>query len=102
MVSIDEFSQDKDAKTHVRKSFLYQVSVVEDGSLEERAPEIHIQKRIDTKRQFEEFCFRTNGSFCMSNGDQVVRVEFSHALKIQMHWKHKVFLPQKVSYSDLG
>ncbi len=95
MISIDEFAQDKDAKTHVRKSFLYQVNVVENGDFEEKSPEMFIQKRIDTKKQFEEFCFRTKGSFCISNGAQVVRVEFSHALKIQLHWKHKVFSPKK-------
>ena len=95
VVSINEYNQDKDAKTHVRKSFLYHIVPIADGDLNDHIPEVYIQKHIDTKMQTEEFCFRVKGSFVAETGVNTVRVEFSHKLRISMEWKDKAFSPKK-------
>lgn len=95
VVSINEYNQDENVKTHVRKSFLYHVVPILDGDLEDCVPEVYINKHIDTKAQVEEFCFRVKGSFVTVSGANVVRVEFSHKLRISMEWKDKAFSPKK-------
>ena len=95
VVSINEFNQDANFKTHVQKSFLYHVIPISDGDLGDHAPEVYIQKHIDTKNKTEEFCFRVRGSFVTVAGAAVVRVEFSHKLRIMMKWSDKTFSPKK-------
>lgn len=95
VVSINEFNQDQHVRTHVQKGFLYHIVPVADQDMTDHLPEIHIQKRIDTKNQTEEFCFRVKGSFVTMTGLNIVRVEFSHKLRINMEWKDKAFSPKK-------
>ncbi len=95
MISIHEFNQDQNVKTHVQKGFFYNIVPVTDQDTQDHIPEIYIQKRIDTKNQTEEFCFRVRGSFVTMTGTSVVRVEFSHKLRINMEWKDKAFSPKK-------
>lgn len=94
-VSINEYNQDKEVDTHVRKSFLYRVIHISDGDLDDYVPQVYVQKHVDTKKRTEEFCFRVKGSFVTVTGNQSVRVEFSHKLKITMKWKNKNFSPKK-------
>ncbi len=96
VVSIHEFNQDQHAKTHVQKGFLYRVTPLSsEEDLSDAVPEIYIQKRIDTQHQTEEFCFRVRGSFVTMSGRSMVRVNFSHKLRVHMTWKDKVFSPKK-------
>ncbi len=95
VVSINEYNQDKDVKTHVQKSFLYHAVSVVDGDVSEREPQIYIHKHIDTQKHIEDFCFRVKGSFVTVSGADTVRVEFSHKLRISMEWKDKDFSPKK-------
>ncbi len=95
-VMIHEGKEDKQFRTEIQKGFLYHIIPVTEGFVEEQAPEIFIQKRIDNKAQFEEFCFRVRGSFLTKTAQQqLVCVEFRHKLKIVMHWKVKDFSPKK-------
>lgn len=94
VVSINEFNQDTKVKTHVQKSFLYHVLPIIDGDLQDHAPEIYVNKHVDTKAQIEEFCFRVKGSFVTVAGANMVRVEFSHKLRISMKWKDKISPPK--------
>ncbi|MEW5894383.1 MAG: hypothetical protein AB1650_01300 [Candidatus Omnitrophota bacterium] len=95
IVSINEFNQDNQLKTHVQKSFLYHVVSIMNQDVSDHAPEIYIQKHIDTKNQTEEFCFRVRGSFVTMALKGLVRVEFSHRLKINAEWNDKNFSPKK-------
>ena len=95
IVSVNEYNQDADVKTHVQKSFLYHVVPIIEEDLSDHAPEVYIQKHIDTKKHIEDFCFRVRGSFVTAAGAGLVRVEFSHKLKISMEWKNKHFSPKK-------
>jgi len=96
IVSINEFNQDKRVKTHVQKGFLYHIVPIENNDLSDHDPQIYIQKRVDNKAQMEEFCFRVKGSFVTMSSGRIVRVEFSHKLKIIMEWKDKKdFSPKK-------
>ena len=96
IVSINEFNQDSHVRTHVQKGFLYHIVPIEGQDLGDQDPQIYIQKRVDNKTQTEEFCFRVKGSFVTMNDGHIVRVEFSHKLKIIMVWKDKKdFSPKK-------
>jgi hypothetical protein len=94
-IFINEFTQDQHVKTAVRKGFFYHVVPVTEPDPCDEVPEIYIQKHIDTKKQIEEFCFRVKGSFITMAGTSVVRVQFSHKLRIHMKWKEKTLSPKK-------
>ncbi len=95
LVSIHETNSDKQVTTRIRKSFLYQLEIVRDGNTAEQDPEMFIHKQVDSARKYEEFWFRTKGSFCLVSGEDVVRVHFSHSLRIEMQWRQKAFSPKK-------
>ena len=94
LVSINEFNQDNELKTHIRKSFLYRIVSIVDNDTNDYAPEVYIQKHIDTKNKTEEFCFRVRGSFVTMGAKGLVRVEFSHRLKINVKWAVKISPPK--------
>jgi hypothetical protein len=95
IISINEHNEDKECRTHIRKSFAYIVTMANpsDGALSE--PEIFIKKHFDTKGQEEKFSFRVKGAFYMEKDRYVLRVDFCHTLKIDISWKNKVFSPKK-------
>jgi len=95
VVSVNEYNQEKDVKTHVQKSFLYHVTPVEGHDFGENAPEIFINKAIDTGRKLEEFTFRVRGSFVTNSDQKLMRVEFVHKLRITMAWTDQQFSPKK-------
>ena len=95
MMSISEHSEDKDCKTHVRKSFVYVVSRAARMEKEQPAPDISIKKLRDTKKQQEQFSFRVKGHFYMVQGRGVCRVDFCHSLRIDIDWKNKISPPKK-------
>ena len=95
MISINEHSEDKECKTHVRKSFIYIVKGVAkvDGAVSQ--PDIYIKKFFDTKSGREDFSFRVKGAFFMTRGHGIFKIHFCHTLKINITWKNKVFSPNK-------
>lgn len=94
MIAITERAEDKDCRTHVRKSFVYVVRRV-DHIEHTPDPEIYIQKQLDTKLNIERFCFRVKGSFYMTRERHTFKVEFCHTLKINIVWKKINFSPKK-------
>jgi len=95
MVSINEQSDEKECKTHVRKSFAYIVSNVTAEKEIIEAPEIHIKKSFDTKRHQEKFSFRVKGAFYIKEHKAIYKVDFCHTLRIELEWKDKTFSPNK-------
>lgn len=95
LIAIQEHNEDKDCTTHIRKSFAYLVAMASpsDGALTE--PQIFIKKYRDSKGQVENFSFRVRGAFYMERDRYMLKVDFCHTLKINIHWKNKVFSPNK-------
>lgn len=95
VIAIDESNQDKDCRTHIRKSFAYIVALANPADKALQEPEIYIKKSFNTKRQIEQFSFRVKGAFYMEKDRYVLKVNFCHTLKIDINWKNKVFSPKK-------
>ena len=95
LIAIKELSEDKDCKTHIRKSFIYKVSAAEQLKETIQAPEIFIRKSFDSALNEEKFSFKVKGSFTMMKGRHFFRVDFCHTLKINIQWKKKLISPKK-------
>jgi hypothetical protein len=95
-LTLSQKSEDKECVSFVRKHFTYNVSKTEkDIKTDIEAPEIFIKKAFDTKRGIERFNFEVIGAFFMAHGRFLFKVDFHHTLRIQIHWKTKVFSPKK-------
>ena len=95
VISINENNEDKDCKTHVHKSFVYVVSEVPQINEILAEPNIFIRKRFDSKTQEENFSFKVKGAFFMNRARSTFKINFCHALRINIAWKYKIFSPQK-------
>lgn len=95
VISINEHNEDKDCKTHVHKSFVYVVAEIPQitGALPQ--PNVYIRKRFNSKTQEEYFAFKVKGAFYMNRGRSIFKINFCHALRINIAWKYKIFSPQK-------
>ncbi len=96
-ISVVERAEDKECKTHVRKSFVYVITPELRVEQEASQPEIKIRKCYNSKTREEKFTFRVKGYFFISKELSFVRVNFSHTLKINIHWKTKVFSPKSAT-----
>jgi len=94
-LSISSNTEDKDCRTHVRKSFVYKVDLCEETSPKAKPPQIFIHKETDTKKSIELFNFRVKGFFFIKHEKQQLKVRFQHTLNITIHWKKKIFSPKK-------
>jgi len=95
VISISERSEDKDCKTHVRKSFAYMVSKTEPIDYGDGHPEIYIKKSFNSKTREERFSFKVKGFFFMNQRRSVLKVDFCHTLNIHIAWKKKAFSSNK-------
>lgn len=95
VISINEYNDDNDCRTYIHKSFVYIVSRVKGVGPALGEPHIYIRKHFDTKLHQEDFSFKVKGAFYMTRDRQVFKVDFCHALKIEIVWKSKVFSPKK-------
>lgn len=94
-LSISHINEDKDCKTHVKKSFIYMVSKVEEVEDQIQPPQIFIRKTINNKTREEHFIFEVKGYFFMSHQRFLMKVRFHHTLVIDIFWKDKIFSPKK-------
>ena len=96
-ISVSEWAEDVECKTHVRKNFVY--ILAEDTSLEEplSQPDIYIKKSYDSKLKEEKFSFRVKGFFYINQGRHPIKVIFCHSLGIHIQWKSKILSPKSVT-----
>jgi len=95
MISISERAEDQECQTAVRKSFIYIVSRPQNPAPVLEAPQVYVHKQVDSRNHQERFCFKVKGAFYMNRGQQAIKVEFCHCLRIDIIWKHKIFSPKK-------
>lgn len=92
---ISNRTEDKDAKTLVRKKFNYLAAISKETKPKIEAPEVHIFKSFDTAKGIEKFSFRVVGSMYLNHKEQLIKVNFKHSLNIHIYWKQKIFSPKK-------
>ncbi len=95
IIKIMEKSEDTECLTQVRKTFVYVISAVVDETQKLPDPQIKIRKSFDTKTREEKFSFRIKGGIYVNHSRRLLRVEYSHTLRINLKWKTKVFSPKK-------
>jgi vacuolar-type H+-ATPase subunit E/Vma4 len=95
IIKIVESSEDQECSTKVRKTFVYVLSAVVDESEKLPDPQIKIRKSFDTKTREEKFSFRIKGGIYLNHNRRLVRVDYSHTLRINLKWKTKVISPKK-------
>ena len=94
IIVIAEHAEDKQCITDLRKKFIYVVKEVDaDGGM--ATPQIHIEKSFDSKTCDEYFAMRVRGLFHVYRNRRMLKIGYSHILKIRLHWKSKNASPKK-------
>lgn len=94
-ISVLTKNEDQESKTEIHKSFIYKVSLVQEGEIEEILPQVFIKKSLDTRNGVEKFNFRVKGVFFVTHKQKLIKVKFVHTLNILINWKKKIFSPKK-------
>ena len=94
IILVTERAEDKQCVTDVRKKFIYVAKEVDaDGGT--AVPQVHIDKYFDSKTLDEYFAMRVRGFFHVYRNRRLVKVGYSHILRIRLHWKSKHASPKK-------
>ena len=94
VITLREHTEEKESITDVRKNFIYLASEAQ-GEEEQSIPQVHIAKSFDSEHGDEKFSFRVKGFFYVNHGRRMMRVDYSHTLRINLHWKIKMTSPKK-------
>jgi len=94
VISLREHSEEKACVSDVRKNFIYLAS---EAQHEEEAaePRVYIKKYFDSASNDERFCFRVKGFFYVNHSRRLMKVDYCHTLRINLHWKAKKSSPKK-------
>ena len=94
VITLREHAEEKDCITDVRKNFIY---VANEAMSEEKQPipQVHIKKSFDSVSQDEKFSFRVKGAFYVNHSRRLMKVDYCHTLRINLHWKAKASSPKK-------
>ncbi len=94
VIVLAEHAEDKQCVSDVRKKFMYVAKEVdEDGGT--ATPVVHIEKSFDSKTRDEFFFMRVRGFFHVYRNRRLVKIGYSHTLRIRLHWKTKNTLANK-------
>lgn len=94
VITLREHAEERECISDVRKNFIYVVTQAqrqEDPSI----PRVHIQKSFDSVSRDEKFSFRVKGFFYVNHTRRLMRVDYCHTLRINLHWKVLVSTPKK-------
>ena len=93
-VLIAEHKEDGECVSDVRKEFIY---AAKEADQEEALPLplVHIEKSYDTQTHEEFFSLRVKGAMYMYRSRRLVKIGYSHRLKIRLRWKNHVDSPKK-------
>lgn len=94
VITLREHAEEKDCTTDVRKNFVY-VATEAQSEEKQSIPQVHIKKSFDSVRRTERFSFRVKGFFYVNHSRRLMKVNYSHTLRINLHWKMKVTSPKK-------
>ena len=93
-ITLREHAEEKECVTDVRKNFIY---LATNALSEEKQciPQVHIKKSFDSASHDEKFCFRVKGYFYVNHSRRLMKVDYCHTLRINLHWKSKTSSPKK-------
>jgi len=94
VITLREHAEEKDCVTDVRKNFIY-LAYEAQSEQEQSVPKVHITKCFDSVTADEKFCFRVKGFFYVNQHRRLMKVAYSHTLRINLHWKIKTSSPKK-------
>jgi len=92
--TLREHSEEKECITDVRKNFIY-VATEALSEEKESIPKVHIKKYYDSVSRDEKFSFRVKGFFYVNHSRRLMKVDYCHTLRINLHWKTKATTPKK-------
>ena len=94
VITLREHTDEKECVTDVSKNFIYVASEVqrEEG---QSIPRVHIKKFFDSVSRDERFAFRVKGTFYVNHSRRLMKVDYCHTLRINLHWKFKGSTPKK-------
>ena len=94
VISLREHAEEKECVTDVRKNFIYLASEAQHEE-EPSIPQVHIKKFFDSVSNDEKFSFRVKGFFYVNHSRRLMKVDYCHTLRINLHWKVKATSPKK-------
>ena len=94
IVVITEQKEDRDSVSDVRKEFVY---AAKEAHIEETlpVPVVHIEKSYDSKNHDEFFALQVKGAMYSYRNRRLMKIGYSHRLRIRLHWKDHVASPKK-------
>jgi len=94
VITLREHTEEEECITDVRKNFIY---VATEAQIEEKQsiPQVRIAKSFDSVRRDEKFSFRVKGFFYVNHSRRLMKVNYCHTLRINLHWKIKTSTPKK-------
>ena len=94
VIALREHADEKECTTDVRKHFIYVASEAQSEQ-EASVPRVHIKKSFDSVSRDEKFSFRVKGYFYVNHSRRLMKVDYCHTLRINLHWKVKTSTPKK-------
>ena len=94
VISLREHTDEKECITDVRKNFIYLAQEADSEEIQS-IPQVHIKKSFDSVSRDEKFAFRVKGFFYVNHSRRLMKVDYCHTLRINLHWKVKVSSPKK-------
>ena len=94
IVLITEHKEDHECRSDVRKEFVY---VAREAAMEEAlpVPVVHIEKSYDSENHDEFFSLRVKGAMYVQRHRRLMKIGYSHRLRIRLHWKDHAASPKK-------
>ena len=94
VITLREHAEEKECVTDVRKNFIYLATEAQSEE-PQITPRVHIKKSFDSVNRDEKFSFRVKGFFYVNHSRRLMKVDYCHTLRINLHWKIKSSTPKK-------
>ncbi len=94
VITLREHAEEKECVTDVRKNFIYLATQAQSEE-KQSIPQVHIKKSFDSVGRDEKFSFRVKGYFYVNHSRRLMKVDYCHTLRINLHWKSKDSTPKK-------
>jgi len=93
-ITLRDHAEEKECVTDVRKNFIYVATEVQSEE-KQTTPQVHIRKFFDSVSHDEKFTFRVKGFFYVNHSRRLVKIDYYHTLRINLHWKEEATTPKK-------
>lgn len=94
VITLRDHADESECVTDVRKNFIYLATEAQSEE-KQSIPRVHIQKSFDSVSHDERFSFRVKGFFYVNYNRRLMKVDYCHTLRINLHWKVNAVSPKK-------